>query len=485
MAPLVDRLLGEQLADGGWNCEVENGATVSSFGTTINVLEGLLEHERAIGGSAVVAAARRRGEEYLLERGLFRRKSTGEVIDPELAQFSFPTWYHYDVLRGLDYLRSAGVAPDERVAEALALVEQKRGEDGRWPLENTHAGEAWLTMDDGDGKPSRWNTLRAMRVLRWAATRRRPMTGTDHPGPGVLARRVGLGRGRGDPAGRRPRRHGADAAGPRVGRRRPLRVTFADHVDAIVAALRAAPAPAVLARPQRDRVLGLRGERRRPGADRGDGLRRHGAGQGRARPGRSRASRSRWCGTEIEAEENLDGLTEAQLATFRERAVPVPGGLIREGHEFTNDARMDIPATIIATGFSAADYQKYAQEHPSGHSWPAFRELRNVTWIDLPTSHWPMWSKPGRHRPDHRRRRRPAPGRPVTAIAARRRVRPPHLGDRAAHRRVRGPHARAARTPAPGTYGSIIDTFRHLVSSDGWYLSFFREAPARSTRTAE
>ena len=168
MAPLVDRLLGEQLPDGGWNCEVENGATVSSFGTTINVLEGLLEYERAIGGSAVVAAARRGGEAYMLERGLFRRKSTGEVIDPSWLQFSFPTWYHYDVLRGLDYLRDAGIAPDARVAEALALVERKRGEDGRWSLENTHTGEAWLTMDDGDGKPSRWNTLRAMRVLRWA-----------------------------------------------------------------------------------------------------------------------------------------------------------------------------------------------------------------------------------------------------------------------------------------------------------------------------
>ncbi len=168
MSPFVDRLLGEQLPDGGWNCEVENGATVSSFGTTINVLEGLLEHERAIGGSAEVRAARGRGENYLLERGLFRRKSTGEVIDPSWLQFAFPTWYHYDLLRGLDYLRSAGVTPDERVAEAIALVEQKRGEDGRWPLEQTYEGEAWLTMDDGDGQPSRWITLGAMRVLRWA-----------------------------------------------------------------------------------------------------------------------------------------------------------------------------------------------------------------------------------------------------------------------------------------------------------------------------
>ena len=107
VAPLVERLLGEQLPDGGWNCEVENGATVSSFGTTINVLEGLLEHERAVGGSPVVAQARRRGEAYLLERRLFRRKSTGEVINPAWLKFSFPTWWHYDVLRGLDYLRAA------------------------------------------------------------------------------------------------------------------------------------------------------------------------------------------------------------------------------------------------------------------------------------------------------------------------------------------------------------------------------------------
>ena len=90
MTPLVERLLGEQLADGGWNCEVENGATVSSFGTTINVLEGLLAHERAIGGSDTVAEARQRGEEYMLERRLFRRKSTGEVIDPDWLRVLVP-----------------------------------------------------------------------------------------------------------------------------------------------------------------------------------------------------------------------------------------------------------------------------------------------------------------------------------------------------------------------------------------------------------
>jgi hypothetical protein len=173
MTPLVERLLGEQLADGGWNCEVENGATVSSFGTTINVLEGLLEHERAIGGSAVLAEARRRGEAYMLERRLFRRKSTGEVIDPDWLQFSYPTWYFYDVLRGLDYLRDADVEPDERVAEAIAVVEGNQGRDGRWPLQNVHEGVADIQMDDGEGQPSRWNTLRALRVLDWDARKGR------------------------------------------------------------------------------------------------------------------------------------------------------------------------------------------------------------------------------------------------------------------------------------------------------------------------
>jgi hypothetical protein len=167
MTPLVGRLLGEQLSDGGWNCEVENGATVSSFGTTINVLEGLLEHERATGGSFEVRAARRRGEEYMLERRLFRRKSTGEVIDPSWLQFAFPTWWHYDVLRGLDYLRDAGVERDERIAEAVAIVEGTRDPDGRWPLQNVHEGAVYFEMEDGEGQPSRWNTLRALRVLDW------------------------------------------------------------------------------------------------------------------------------------------------------------------------------------------------------------------------------------------------------------------------------------------------------------------------------
>ena len=167
MTPLVERLLGEQLPDGGWNCEVERGATVSSFGTTINVLEGLLEYERATGGSAWVGEARRRGEAYMLERRLFRGKTTGEVIDADWLRFSFPTWWHYDVLRGLDYLRDAGVAPDERIAEAVGVVEANRDPDGRWPLQNVYRGKAHFQMEDGEGTPSRWITLSALRVLDW------------------------------------------------------------------------------------------------------------------------------------------------------------------------------------------------------------------------------------------------------------------------------------------------------------------------------
>ncbi len=176
MTPLVERLLDEQLPDGGWNCEVERGATVSSFGTTINVLEGLLEYERAIGGLAKAREARRRGEEYMLERRLFRRKSTGDVIDPDWLRFSFPAWWHYDVLRGLDYLRAAGFTPDDRVAEAVDVVEGNRDPDGRWPLQNIYPGEAYFQMEDGEAQPSRWNTLRAMRVLDWFGSARATVT---------------------------------------------------------------------------------------------------------------------------------------------------------------------------------------------------------------------------------------------------------------------------------------------------------------------
>lgn len=175
---IIHRLLGEQLPDGGWNCEAESGSRHSSFNTTICVLEALLEYEQACGGNSEVNAARLRGEEYLVERRLFRRRSTGEVIERDRKggswmHFAFPTWWHYDVLRGLDYLRSAGVVPDERVDEAVALVASKRGGDGRWLLETWHPGQMPVEMEEVEGLPSRWITLRAMRVLRWYEETRR------------------------------------------------------------------------------------------------------------------------------------------------------------------------------------------------------------------------------------------------------------------------------------------------------------------------
>ena len=178
VSALVDRLLSEQLPDGGWNCEADRGSTRSSFNTTICVLEALLEWERAGRGRPAVTEARRRGEEYLLERRLLRRRSTGEPIAHDrksgasFAQFAFPTWWHYDVLRGLDYLRDAGVAADGRVDDAVALVASKRDRNGRWVLDIAHDGRTTVEIDDGVGRPSRWNTLRALRVLNWHGQRR-------------------------------------------------------------------------------------------------------------------------------------------------------------------------------------------------------------------------------------------------------------------------------------------------------------------------
>ena len=170
---IVDRLLTEQLADGGWNCEAANGSTRSSFNTTICVLEALLEYELRFGNTNEITKGRQCGQEYLLERRLFRRRSTGELIERDRkggaswSRFAFPTWWHYDVLRGLQYLCRAGVSPDNRVSEAIELVTSKRDSEGRWPLETEYPGMMPVQIDEGEGQPSRWNTLRALRVLKW------------------------------------------------------------------------------------------------------------------------------------------------------------------------------------------------------------------------------------------------------------------------------------------------------------------------------
>ncbi|MFB7844593.1 hypothetical protein [Microbacterium sp. NPDC056052] len=166
---VVRTLLDTRLDDGGWNCWAEDGATTSSLHSTICVLEGLLDWEQATGGTDEVRAARIAAEEYLLDRRLFRRRSTGEVIDPRFAMPSYPVRWFYDVLRGLDYLRRARPAGDPRCAEAIEMLRAKQSPDGTWLLENTHEGPTPFEMDgEREGFPSRWVTLRALRVLRWA-----------------------------------------------------------------------------------------------------------------------------------------------------------------------------------------------------------------------------------------------------------------------------------------------------------------------------
>ena len=163
---LANQLLGEQLEDGGWNCEAPKSRR-SSFHTTINVLEGLLDYERAGRKSAAVTKARKRAETYVLERHMFRSLRTGKIIDNRWLRFSFPMFWHYDVLRGLDYLRNAGIKPDARMKEAIEIVIARRHQNGRWPLNFLHPEKIPLRMETAVASASRWNTLRALRVLRW------------------------------------------------------------------------------------------------------------------------------------------------------------------------------------------------------------------------------------------------------------------------------------------------------------------------------
>lgn len=164
---IVDNLLAEQMADGGWNCQRQRaGATHASMHTTINVLEGLQAYVDAGGGrAAAVGAAAGAGREFLLAHQLYRSHRTGATIDPRMTRFSFPPRWHYDVLRGLDHFRAAGAVRNERCRAAVDLV-RGRCVNGRWPLQNTWPGKVFFPLERG-GRPSRWNTLRALRVLRW------------------------------------------------------------------------------------------------------------------------------------------------------------------------------------------------------------------------------------------------------------------------------------------------------------------------------
>jgi hypothetical protein len=163
---LARQLLAEQLPDGGWNCEAPK-STCSSFHTTICVLEGLLDYERAGRKSVALTKARKRAENYLLQRRMFRSLRTGDIINKHWLRFTYPTHWHYDVLRGLDYLRNAGIKPDDRMHEAIQIVIARRHQNGRWPLNLLHPEYIPLQMETAVASASRWNTLRALRVLRW------------------------------------------------------------------------------------------------------------------------------------------------------------------------------------------------------------------------------------------------------------------------------------------------------------------------------
>ncbi|KAJ2974849.1 hypothetical protein NQ176_g5836 [Zarea fungicola] len=171
MSHVVERLLGTQLEDGGWNCERENGSVRSSFDSTLYVLQGLLEFEKFKGGCAKSREARKKGEEYLLKRSLFRRLSTGEIVKARYLEFKFPPRADFDILEAMDYFRAAAefdrVGADSRLKEAAELIRSKMNEQGKWLLEREDRGRQWLNVNDGIGQPSKWITLHALRVLKW------------------------------------------------------------------------------------------------------------------------------------------------------------------------------------------------------------------------------------------------------------------------------------------------------------------------------
>ena len=163
---LAEHLVNQQMEDGGWNCESYNGAKHSSFHTTISVLEGLLGYEQFRGFDKKITKVRNDAMEFLLEHSLFRSHRTGEIFDQRMMRFSFPPRWRYDILRCLNYACDVRCSKDERFSEAIELVKKKQGKDGRWKLQNRHPGRTYFEMEK-PGKPSRWNTLRALRVLKW------------------------------------------------------------------------------------------------------------------------------------------------------------------------------------------------------------------------------------------------------------------------------------------------------------------------------
>ena len=168
---IVDWFLEHQLPDGGWNCEWIEGSTRSSFHSTLNSLKGLLAYDTATGGTDATRAARRRGEEYLLQRGLFRRLSTGEPVAPWVDRFAYPFRWSYNVLNAAEYFRQASlidrVQAEPRMADAVELIRAARRPDGTWLQAGRHPGRVWFEVDAPAGEPSKWLTLYGTRVLAW------------------------------------------------------------------------------------------------------------------------------------------------------------------------------------------------------------------------------------------------------------------------------------------------------------------------------
>lgn len=167
--PMLADLLGRQLPDGGWNCD--QASAHGSFHTSISALEALREcYEARAPSPGTIEAAEARGRDFFLRHRMFLSHTSGEVVDNRFLRFSFPPRWHYDVLRGLDYFRAGDELADDRLKDAVDVVERNRDRDGRWPLQKRWPAETWFEMETV-GEPSRWNTLRAMRVLDQWETR--------------------------------------------------------------------------------------------------------------------------------------------------------------------------------------------------------------------------------------------------------------------------------------------------------------------------
>ena len=165
---IIDFLINTQMADGGFNCQSNRqGAVHSSLHTTLSVLEGI--HEYAANGYTYrlpeLQTIAHQAREFILLHRLFRSDHTGEIIKPKFLVLAFPSRWFYDILRALDYFAAANTPYDPRMQDALDVLCQKRRPDGLWSLQSAHSGQVHFVMEKG-GQPSRWNTLRALRVLK-------------------------------------------------------------------------------------------------------------------------------------------------------------------------------------------------------------------------------------------------------------------------------------------------------------------------------